>query len=161
MRRVVIGWCAAAAALTAACTPLAPPPAAPAAASRLPSPSPPSATTGTPAPPEDERLEVTDLEVNACNGETVVLSGELHAVTTGSGATTSDHIHGHLTGTGSLGNDYVFNLQVRSSAGGDPTAMTVTERALLVSKGSAPNQLVISTVYFAPMSIDLQADCRG
>jgi hypothetical protein len=112
-------------------------------------------------PPTDDRLDVTDLQLNACNGESVHLSGELHAVTKASGAAGTDHIHGHLTGTGSLGNEYVLNLQVRSATSGDPMTMTVTERALLISKGSAPNQLVLYTLRFPPLSFEVQADCRG
>ena len=158
MRRVIVGMSVL---VLVACDPLTtPPPATPG-----PTPVAASAPAPTPSAPADaaaqDRVGVDDMEVKACNGESVSLSGELHMVTKTKGSTTEDHVNGHMTGVGDQGNDYVFNLQVKASSGGEPFAMTLTDRQLLVSKGPAPNQRVTVVIAFPPLTFDMQTVCTG
>lgn len=92
--------------------------------------------------------------VNPCNGEQVSVSGKYHDV----GKTTLDgrggyhfvdHENSQGTGVGSLGNKYVLTGQRNLEANGKVgVEYSDGDDFHLTSKGSAPNFLVHSTLYF-------------
>jgi hypothetical protein len=108
-----------------------------------------------------EHLTIADDEVNACNGESVHLSGDVHAVITQHDSVRDAHVNGHLTGMGSFGNEYLMNLQARADVQAGGASFVLVTRQLLVSKGGAPNQLATMTVTSDPLSVTIVADCRG
>ena len=108
-----------------------------------------------------EHLSIADDEVNACNGESVHLAGDLHVVITEHDAVREAHVNGHLTGMGSFGNEYLMNLQARADVQVGSASFELVTRQLLISKGSAPNQLTTVTVAADPLSMTIVADCRG
>jgi len=108
-----------------------------------------------------EHLTITDDQVNACNGESVHLAGDVHIVFNDHDGVRDAHVNGHLTGTGSLGNDYLMNLQARADVPVGGVSFELVTRQLLISKGGAPNQLTTVTVASDPLSLAVVADCRG
>jgi hypothetical protein len=108
------------------------------------------------ARPPDVFEEAVRTDVNLCNGEVVPLVGVFRVVTNehkdGSFVQVSTY---HATGVGSQGNEYVLNISSVNKAG-----VGQVQRELLVSKGSAPNQLLVITLP-ASGGIIIEADCRG
>lgn len=104
---------------------------------------------------------IDSREVNTCNGESVLLTGEVHIVVTEKASARQGHINGHLTGTGSAGNDYVLNLQGRTSVEAGTVIVEFVGRQLLISKGGAPNQMTTVAIMSDPFSMTVQVDCRG
>ncbi len=126
-------------------------------------PAPPSTTTpaGSAVAVPRNRLEIADVRLNSCNGESVLLEGEIQFIAVGSDPAAGEHLRGHFTGVGNLGNGYILNLQAKSTTTNQPTGISFTSRELLISKGSAPNQLTTFTLTFPPLSVTITADCRG
>jgi hypothetical protein len=155
---------AAVVACAAACTPpIAPPPSAP-----LPTaPPPPRAALGflTPVTPAQEstkvRRSITHVEVNACNGETVELAGELREETKVKDSRVDQRLKAELRGTGSLGNAYEFKLDIQSKWDTATMTMTLKDRELLASKGDVPDQRVTVTITSSPLSFELESECHG
>src|SRR5262245_46096134 len=110
---------------------------------------------------KQEHLAVTDRQVNTCSGEVVHLAGDVHLVVTQRDTAQEVHVNGHLTGTGSFGNDYILNLQVQAEGAANGQSLDVVARELLISKGGAPNQLTTVTITSDPLSMSVEADCRG
>ena len=77
---------------------------------------------------------VTDVQVNACNGETVHLTGELREDTKVHDSKVDQHIKANLTGIGNLGNDYKFELDVQSKWDTASMTMSLKDHQVLVSK---------------------------
>ena len=141
---LAVGW-------LAACTPLTAPPLSP-----LGFPTP-----GAPPAAAKERRMVTDVAVNACNAESVHLSGALDTETkVHDHSTVEQHVKAHLTGTGSRGNQYTFDLDVQSKWDTNFTTLTLKDRQMLVSKGSAPDQRVTVEIGPSP-SFKIEAECHG
>jgi len=127
---------------------------APSASQEVPLPGP--GTTG-----RQEHLTIEDDQVNACNGESVRLIGDVHVVITEHDAVRDAHVNGHLTGMGSFGNEYLMNLQARADVQVGGVGFELVTRQLLISKGGAPNQLTTVTVASDPLSMTVVADCGG
>ena len=108
-----------------------------------------------------ESRTVTDVQVNACNGETVHLTGELREDTKVHDSRVDQHIKANLTGSGDLGNEYKFELDVQSKWDTASMTMTLKDRQVLVSKGSAPDLRVTVTISESPLSLKVEAECHG
>jgi len=104
---------------------------------------------------------VTVAQVNACNGETVLLAGELREDTKVHDSRVDQHIKANLAGTGDLGNEYKFELDVKSQWDIASMTMTLKDRQVLVSKGSAPDLRVMVTISESPLSLKVEAECHG
>jgi hypothetical protein len=166
MRRAVgvPAICAATVVCLAACAPpIAPPPSAP-----LPTaPLPPRAALGflSPVTPGQEsfkvRRTVTHVQVNACNGESVELAGELREETKVKDSRVDQRLKANLKGTGSLGNQYEFKLDIQSKWDTTTMTMTLKDRELLASKGDVPDQRVTVTITSSPLSFELESECHG
>ena len=109
----------------------------------------------------ERRLEVRDVVVNTCTGESVALWGDVHIKVADQAGAHDGHVNGHLTGTGSAGNAYILNMQARTALAPDGETFDVVTRQLLVSQGSAPNLLTTVTVTSEPFAMTVEADCRG
>ena len=131
------------------------------AAACAPSPSQQAPLPGSGAMVRQEHLTIENEAVNACNGESVRLAGDLHVVITEHDAVRDAHVNAHLTGMGSFGNEYLMNLQARADVQMGGVSFELVTRQLLISKGGAPNQLTTVTVAADPLSITMVADCRG
>jgi hypothetical protein len=108
----------------------------------------------------NDKVSVEQVAFNSCNLEFVTVSGELHVVTREApGGGTTTHVNGELKGVGSLGNRYVLSVQADVDESGD--AVSSTTREVLVSKGSAPNQVQTTTFSFPPLTFDVDIDCRS
>jgi hypothetical protein len=101
------------------------------------------------------------LAFNSCNLEFVTVAGDVHVVTKErSDGGTETSINGELTGVGSSGTPYVLNLQETITQ--TPSLALLSEtRELLVSKGTAQNQLTESSFAFPPGEFHADVDCRG
>ena len=90
-------------------------------------------------------------ELNTCNGEVVVLDGRFQFFQDRAGTT---HTTVHAKGVGDQGNTYVLNIDDRAAADG------IVQRRVLVSLGSAPNQIVLITL---PSSggFFIETECTG
>jgi hypothetical protein len=104
---------------------------------------------------------VTDVVVNACNRETVHLTGELREETKAKDSRVEQHIKAHLTGHGDLGHDYQFELDVESKWDTASMNMTIKDRQLLSSTGHVPDLRVTVTISSSPLSLKLEAECHG
>jgi hypothetical protein len=155
MRRTTVGVSAISAVAVGClvgCTPLTPP--LPISPLGLPTP-------GAPPPAVKESRSVTDVQVNACNGETVHLTGELREDTKVKDSRVDQHIKANLTGSGDLGNEYKVELEVTSKWDTASMTMTLKDRQLLVSKGSAPDLRVTVIISDSPLSLKVEAECHG
>ena len=114
-----------------------------------------------PPPAAKESRVVAVAQVNACNGETVLLAGELREDTKVHDSTVDQHIKAKLAGTGDLGNEYKFELDVKSQWDTVSMTMTLKDRQVLVSKGSAPDLRVMVTISESPLSLKVEAECHG
>lgn len=117
------------------------------------------AGTATAAPAQSERTEQILAHVNMCTGEFVVLEGTIHIVSKEEpGGTTFFQITTNAQGVGDQGNEYVFNdsFHVRQVS----THLRVDERHRLISKGSAPNQVLIIHLD-SDSGSTFEIDCRA
>ena len=156
MRRATVGVSvisAVAVGCLVGCTPLAPP--LPISPLGLPTP-------GAPPPAAvKETRTVTDVQVNACNGEAVHLTGELREDTKVHDSKVDQHIKANLTGNGDLGNEYKFELDVQTRWDTASMTMTLKDHQVLASKGSAPDLRVTVTISESPLSLKVEAECHG
>ena len=110
----------------------------------------------------NERFDEIFVDINTCAGETVLLQGFSHLVVRElDDGGIAVHQNLHLTGTGDQGNTYVANTQ--SSFTATSTSFESTFLSLLVSRGSAPNQIIsvkISSDPDAPPP-SFEPICRG
>jgi hypothetical protein len=90
-----------------------------------------------------ERYETGWFEANECNGAGVSLSGSYHVVEREVPGGVDYKVNGHLTGTDLQGNEYVSNLQEHGTNVDFNTELV--GRSALLSKGSAPNRILIFT----------------
>jgi hypothetical protein len=131
-----------------------------------PSAPPPSSPLGSliPGPPPTasvkDRRTVAEVQVNACNGEAVHLTGELSEESKVNDEKAEQHIKAHLTGYGDLGNEYKFELDVVSKWDTASMTMTFKNRYVLESKGSAPDLRVTVNLHDSPLSIKFAAECH-
>jgi hypothetical protein len=107
------------------------------------------------------RRTVAHVQVNACNGEAVVLVGELREETKVKDSRVDQRIKADLRGTGNLGNEYEFRLDIRSKWDTTSMTMTLRDRELLASKGHVPDQRVTVTIISSPLSFELESECHG
>ena len=156
MRRATVGVSvisAVAVGCLVGCTPLTPP--LPISPLGLPTP-------GAPPPAAvKETRTVTDVQVNACNGETVHLTGELREDTKVKDSKVEQHIKASLAGGGDLGNEYKFELDVTTKWDTASMTMTLKDHQVLASKGSAPDLRVTVTISESPLSLKVEAECHG
>lgn len=119
------------------------------------------APTGTAvaAPADSERFETLTLHFNDCNGEVVLAEGTVHIVTkVQKDGTFLFHFNLHAKGVGSQGNEYVINWNGKSQS--DQNSFSFAQRILAISKGSAPNQVLIFRGD-SDGNFTFEADCRG
>ena len=118
-----------------------------------------------------------DFIATACNGETVIISGESHfnviSVTSDSGQTTFiTHIQFHLSGVGPTGTRYNANETVNSSeTGGASGATTLNSigQLHLISQDSSDNLTVRTTIHttvnangeITATSFEFTTECNG
>ena len=108
----------------------------------------------------NERFPIEQYRINDCNGEFVLLTGEMHMLVRAQpDGTYYIKINVHWTGTGANGNEYILNSQHHSVT--TSTSFAETFRDRLISKGGAPNRHVIITASTDPPSFDFTLDCRG
>ncbi|RNL57261.1 hypothetical protein [Arthrobacter oryzae] len=114
------------------------------------------------APAEVSHNQAVGGFFNTCNDEFITFTGTARTIdkpNADGSVKTSFNIHGK--GTGSLGNEYVVHynlLLVRASTG----HLTLDdEKAILVSKGSAPNQSVLFHFSSDSPEIIFEIVCRG
>jgi hypothetical protein len=108
------------------------------------------------------RIDVFDdafrTDVNLCNGEDVPLVGTFRVVThEHPGEQLIQVFTYHAKGVGSQDNEYVLNINGLQESDAD---LDRVQREVLVSLGSAPNQILLITL---PGSggIIVEADCTG
>jgi hypothetical protein len=112
---------------------------------------------------------------NACNGEMLTFSGELHLTSrvtldSSGGFHLGAHVNIHVTATGDQGNTYEGNQEDNSELNGRIGVEQIeTITISIISKGSAPN-VVIHAVFHITVRPDgtvtafvdhLTAECRG
>jgi hypothetical protein len=119
------------------------------------------ATIASADPATVTRFEIQNLQFNTCNGETVLLTGTLTSVTQVIDGKTVTYLIGEFTGTGSFGTEYVLSFRTQQFVVSEPFSFEVTNRQLLVSKGSEPNQLVTITTSFPPFMFNVETVCHG
>lgn len=116
------------------------------------------ATAGSPA--LVDRVFTFFLDTNTCTGEHVSGEGTVHSVSKlQSDNTWLTRINIHAEGAGTSGNEYVLNwiqTQSNSTAGASGTA-----HDMLISKGSAPNQLLTATYNTVTGEFTFEPLCRG
>lgn len=117
------------------------------------------AATASADPAESERHQSYNSGINTCNGEYVEVKGSFHIVTKLQKDGTYLHRYVYQgTGLGDQGNRYVMNTTNRLTASSSEFSQDI--RVLMVSQGSAPNQVII--VHFNPDgSTSTTTDCRG
>jgi hypothetical protein len=157
MRRIVIGISVFVFVLVG-CTPLAsPPPGVPSLLPETPTPSP--APHGKEVVKESTQSE--QVQLNTCNGEQVTLGGEVRRETKTKDSTIEEHVDAHLTGIGDQGNEYEFKVQIKSKVDSETFVVKFSDKEMLVSKGSAPNQRVTVEISSPPFTFDMETDCTG
>jgi hypothetical protein len=111
------------------------------------------------APAVSERFEALFEQVNDCKGERLDLEVTYHGVFKPQrDGTYLFHVTIRGQGRGSQGNDYV--LQLNSHERLTTIDYSFVERVRLISKGSAPNQLVVFQ-YDEDSGYTLEMDCTG
>jgi hypothetical protein len=124
----------------------------------------------------DNRTVPIDFIATACNGETVIISGESHVVVHSTSNpnhnTLKTHIQFHLSGTSASGTEYVANETVdsieNSSAGGAQVLNSVGQLHL-ISQGGGDNLVVRTTIHttvnangeITALSFEFTTDCNG
>lgn len=114
------------------------------------------ATGATAAPAVIQRDKEITTDVNACNGETILVHAKFQFVTIAlNNGQAIQHLSYHGTGIGDQGNEYVLNVSehVRTSES------ELIQRRVLVSKGSAPNQHIL--IILVGDDVFIESDCRG
>jgi hypothetical protein len=108
----------------------------------------------------NQRFPIEQHRINDCNGEFVLLTGEMHMLIRAQpDGTNYIQINVHWIGTGANGNEYILNSQHHSVT--TSTSFAETFRDRLISKGGAPNRHVLITASTDPPSFDFTLDCRG
>ncbi len=121
--------------------------------------------------------EPIDFIATACNGETVILSGEAHVIqhsvgTPGQTGHSTFHTNFHLDGTGSLGTRYVVNETVNGSIESTLGAAQVFQSVGTLhvnAQGNGDNLTVRTTIHttvnangeITAQSFDFETDCNG
>lgn len=121
--------------------------------------------------------EPIDFIATACNGETVILTGEAHVVqhavgTPGETGHTTFHTNFHLEGTGSAGTRYVVNETVNGSIESTLNAAQVFSsigNLHVNAQGNADNFVVRTTIHttvnangeITSQSFEFETDCNG
>jgi hypothetical protein len=109
-----------------------------------------------------QQLDVR-VQLNTCSGETVVLVGTAHyAIKPNPDGTSTWHFQLHSEGVGDQGNPYLLNVIRESvfSVGGG-TEEKVDSHEVLVSMGSAPNQVGVFHFDLATGEFEFVLDCTG
>lgn len=112
----------------------------------------------TAAPAESLRVEGFLFAINGCNGESVPMEGTTHIVSKRQKGVLVEHVTIHGQGVGDRGNEYVLNhsFTFRGTVDGSSS----DDRIQLISKGSAPNQVLLT--HFDPdTGFTVDTDCRG
>jgi hypothetical protein len=119
------------------------------------------ASTATAAPAESERFQTVLFDENTCNGEEILGEGTIHFVFKEQ-KDGSFLLHANLHGTavGTQGNEYVLNFTRKDRFISDPAHFTMDFKTVLVSKGSAPNQ-VANFHLDSDSGVTVDIDCRG
>jgi hypothetical protein len=108
----------------------------------------------------NERFPIEQYRINDCNGEFVLLTGEMHMqIRAQEDGTYYTQINVHWTGTGANGTEYILNSQHHTVTTSTSSAETFRDR--LVSNGGEPNRHVLITASTNPPSFDFTLDCRG
>jgi hypothetical protein len=121
--------------------------------------------------------EPIDFIATACNGETVIISGEAHVIqhsvgTPGETGHSTVHIQFHLEGIGSGGTRYVANETVNSSeevSVGAAQVMSSVGNLHLIAQGNADNLVVRTTIHMTTnangeitsVSFEFESHCNG
>ncbi|MDQ0618079.1 hypothetical protein [Arthrobacter globiformis] len=115
----------------------------------------------TAAPAQTERTETFVFQFNTCNGEFVAGDGIFHTVfkPQKDGGFIA-HFNINATGAGNQGNEYVMNWVGKSRFVPSPSDFSFQERFLAISKGSAPNQVIISR-FDGDGIPTFEVECRG
>lgn len=118
------------------------------------------AGAATAAPATSEHFETFIFSVNDCNGEpgeVIEGKGTVHRVIKWQDDESFViHLNIHAKGIGERGNEYVLNGKTTLSN----DASSFRDRMLLVSKGSAPNQVVVITIDPNGNYV-FEEDCKG
>jgi hypothetical protein len=109
----------------------------------------------------NEWVSFTTFPFNSCNGELVIVrDGRAHVVQRvqpdGSRFVSTN---GHFTSVGTLGNEYQLNWQEDFVLA--PGESTYTSQQMIVSQGSAPNQLVTFVIDLATGTLTVTQRCFG
>jgi hypothetical protein len=109
----------------------------------------------------NERFDLQEfVDFNTCDGELVFLTGFVHIVIKEEAdGTLTFHGNGHGQGVGDQGNEYVLNFQDRATSSTDE--LHIKFRAVLISKGGAPNEQSQFTFDFPPGELNFAENCRG
>ena len=108
------------------------------------------------------KAQYDTFTVNTCTNDIVTVSGTFHYVDNQTDANTYVfNINGHLTGTGSNGNSYVWNFQESAKSTSSPFSFDTRTHDVLVSQGSAPNQLMTIHVTYPPLNVSIQTVCTS
>jgi hypothetical protein len=114
----------------------------------------------TAAPADTVRFDAIFSQVNDCNDETLELEVTYHGVSKlQKDGTYITHVTIHGQGRGSRGNAYV--LQLNSQERSASTDYSFVERVRLISKGSTPNQVLITRYDPETGLLAFEAECRG
>lgn len=117
-----------------------------------------------------------DFVITACNGETVIFTGESHMVqnsaANGNGAHSIVHINFHLEGTGPSGTRYIVNEHLNGPftltfTGAD--TQTSEARLVAVAQGSEDNLIVHTFIHtttnangeITSTTFEFESECQG
>ena len=109
----------------------------------------------------NEWVSFTTFPFNSCNGELVIVrDGRAHVVRRlQPDGSTFVSTNGHFTSVGTLGNEYQLNWQEDFVLA--PGESTYTSQQMIVSQGSAPNQLVMFVIDLATGTLTMTERCFG
>ncbi len=119
------------------------------------------AGAATAAPATSERGEDVIFLVNSCNnGELIQGQVTFHGIfKQQKNDTFIQHFNFHGTAVGDQGNEYVLNDNFKVESTNDFSSESLEERLRLISKGSAPNEVVIFRLEDGEFTVE--SDCRG
>jgi hypothetical protein len=112
----------------------------------------------TAAPAESIRVEGPLFAINGCNGEEVPMEGTIHIVRKKHKGVLVEHVTIHGQGVGDQGNEYVLNHTSTYEA--TSAVFSFDERILAISKGSAPNHVLIGH-FGSDTEPTFETVCRG
>jgi hypothetical protein len=115
-----------------------------------------------------------DFLITACNGETVLFTGESHVLqhSTGNGNASAFtvHINFHLEGTSASGTHYIVNEHVNGHETVAGASMLTSEaRLVAVAQGSEDNLIVHTFIHtttnangeVTSTTFEFESDCQG